>query len=172
MAKDNEQNTKKVTKPKKSEGKVEKAIKSIYLKTSNIDRVTKYITQNGGSFSDVVDISIELFFEALERGNNKVIESLGLEHPDKSILIPIMMYINMKGSTFVQVMNLQKRGELVIKTITEHGLKASKQKYVVLTDKHPDFHLAKTVLQENAIKSLEKQFSELNEKFIASQIGQ
>lgn len=166
----NEKKALKTTPKKRTEEKVEKTIKSIYVKNTNLDRVNRYIAQNGGSFSDIVDISIELFFEALERGNNKVIESLGLENPENSILIPIMMYINMKGSTFVQVMNLHKRGDLVIKTITDKGVKSSKQKYVVLTDKHPDFHLAKTVLLENAMKSLEKQFGELNEKFTSLQL--
>lgn len=64
------------------------AIKSISLPDAVINKVNNYIGQNNGNFSNIVEKGLDLFFEALENGNNKYIETLGLEDPEHSILVP------------------------------------------------------------------------------------
>ncbi len=94
----------------------EKVIKSINMYKTRRDKVDNYIAQNGGYFGDIVEAGIDLFFEALENGNNVMIETLGLEDPENTILIPLPLYLEMKGLSHTQVKNLEKKNKVNIKS--------------------------------------------------------
>lgn len=145
--------------------KVEKKIKSVNLSVSKIERVDNYTSTNGGSFSDVVEKGLDLYFEALEKGNNKILDSLGLEDPDTTIYVPISLYITMSNSSFTQVTNMANKNKLTIATMTDkNGNESSKAKYVAISDRHPDFHLAKVTMMGETVKNLSKQITAIKEE--------
>ena len=142
------------------------AIKSISLPDAVINKVNNYIGQNNGNFSNIVEKGIDLFFEALENGNNKYIETLGLEDPEHSILVPFPIYLTMNQITYVQLQGLIKSKKVVTKTFNEtspSGVVNSKSQYVIITKDNPEFFKAKAALTDNKIEVLSKNFDKLSE---------
>lgn len=145
--------------------KAAKGVKSVNILVKNIERVDNYISTTGASFSDIVDKGIDLFFEALEKGNNKLIEGKGIEEPDKTLLIPISLYIKMKNTSFTQVNNLIKKNKLRQITLTDkNGDESSRFKYITISEKHPDYFLAKIALASESIVTIEKRIDTTNEE--------
>lgn len=144
----------------------EKQIKSVNLYKSKVEKINNYIAQNGGYFGDVVDRGIDLFFESLENGNNKIIESIGLEDPDNTILVPLQLYLKLKNISHTQAKNLEKKKKIMVKTYNESGIngKSSKNRYVAICEKNPEYYQAKIALVENTVSNLQDQINELTEK--------
>lgn len=155
--------------PKKEQTKKEqtKKVKSVNLPTRQIDMITNYAEQKGCSFTDIVSKAVEKFFKDLENGSDSLVESLGIDEPDSSILVPLQLYIKTTNTTFVQVKTMEKKKQLTIKTLTySSGGTESKTKYVVVTDKHPQYHISKTALLETALDNLNSRMNALEEKLI------
>jgi len=150
----------------------EKVIKSINMYKTRRDKVDNYIAQNGGYFGDIVEAGIDLFFEALENGNNVMIETLGLEDPENTILIPLPLYLEMKGLSHTQVKNLEKQKKVLIKSYSEKSAKGniSKNRFVVLHIKNPDFYQGKVALLEKTQINFQDQLDELREELRKSKV--
>ncbi len=142
------------------------AIKSISLPDAVINKVNNYIGQNNGNFSNIVEKGLDLFFEALENGNNKYIETLGLEDPEHSILVPFPIYLTMNQITYVQLQGLIKSKKIVTKTFNEtspNGVVNSKSQYVIITKDNPEFFKAKAALNDKKVDELSSNFDKLSE---------
>jgi hypothetical protein len=158
-----ENNSSPVTKNEKTE----KSIKSVNLSKKNIERVTNYIQSTGGTFSDVTDKGLDLFFEALEKGNNKLIDGIGLDDPDNTLLVPLSLYIKMKNTSFTQVNKMIQRNELRLISLTDNdGNESSRFKYISVTDAHPDYYLSKITMMGESLASLEKRIETVKEETV------
>jgi predicted DNA-binding protein len=139
---------------------------SAHISSEKAEKLDNYSKSTGITKSDIISAGIDLFFENLERGNNKIVEKLEITDIDKTVLIPVSLYIKMKDSTFVQVKNMEKSKKIRIVSLKEKGREDSSVKYVALTEGHPDFVLSKVTLQEEKLKHIEKQYSALKEEFL------
>ena len=63
-----------------------------------------------------------------------------------------------------QVYNLEKQKKIQIRTFTEANNSNSKSKFVVVSEKNPEFYKAKMAMFELAFKSLENQVQKLSEE--------
>lgn len=143
--------------------KTEKQRKSVNLSVAIIEKVDNYTSQNGASFSDIVEQGLTLFFDALEKGNNSIIETLGIENPNDCILVPLSLYLKMNNITHTQVYALEKSNKIVIKTITEKNKNNSKSKFVVLHEKNPEFYKAKLTMMEQKVNNINEQLIKTKE---------
>jgi hypothetical protein len=139
--------------------------KSVNLSKKQILKIENYIAQKGGSFSDVVSQGIDLFFEALEQGKDRIFDNLQLENPENSILIPISLYTQITGISFVQIQNLEKSNRLTVKTITDNTNTAFKTRYVVITENHPQYFLIKLATLEKTLDNVNKRINRLEGNF-------
>mgnify|MGYP000558675371 CR=1 FL=1 len=149
-----------------------KVIKSINIHESRKNKVDNYIAQNGGYFGDIVEKGIDLFFEALENGHDVMLETLGLEDPENTILIPLSLYLDMKKLSHTQVKNLEKKKKIIVKSYSETSGKGkiSKNRFVVLHVNNPDFYQAKVALLEKTQSNFQDQLNELREELRKSQV--
>jgi hypothetical protein len=143
---------------------VKKINKSCSLTEEIIDKVVNFNQRTGTSFSEIVEKSLELYFEAIEKGNDKIVETLGTEEEEDSILVPISLYIKINDIVPVQLYNLEKQKKIQIRTFTEANNGKSKSKFVVVTEKNPEFYKAKMAMFELGFKSLENQVQKLSEE--------
>ena len=150
--------------------KTEKQRKSVNLSVAIIEKVDNYSSLNGASFSDIVEQGLTLFFEALEKGNNSIIETLGIEDPNNSILVPLSLYLKMNNITYTQVYALEKSKKIVIKTITEKNKNNSKSKFVVLHEENPEFYKAKLIMMEQKVNNLNEQLIKTKETVSSNDI--
>ena len=96
-----------------------KTNKSVNLTNEMIEKLTNYNKRTGTTFSEIVEKSLNMYFEALEKGNEIGVETLGDEDMDNSILVPIALYIKINNLVAVQLKNLEKQGKVQIRTFTE-----------------------------------------------------
>lgn len=141
-----------------------KTNKSVNLTTSIIEKLKNYNDRTGTSFSEIVEASINLYFEALNKGNEIQIETLGVENIDSSILVPTAMYIKINNIVPSELYNLEKQGKIQIRTFTETNSSKSKTRFVVLTDNHPEYFKAKIAMLEIAIKDCDSRLEKINQK--------
>jgi hypothetical protein len=160
------QKEKKVIKKDTNGQKEEKKIKSANLSVSRIKLVENYCEQKGCTFSDVISMGIDLFFEALEHGNDRLVEGLDLDDPNKCILVPLQLFMSVTKTSFVQVQNLVKKKQLTMKTLTDKSNQSSsKTKYIVITEEHPKYYLVKMAMFENELSYIKGQINRLQEGF-------
>ena len=145
---------------------VEKKAKSVNMTVQNIDDIDSYIATNGGYFADVVNEGVKLFFTALAAGNNSIIKSVGLEDPDKTILMPVALYIEINKISYTQLYNLEKKKKVILKTLEEEGTgkRISKTKYVLIHENNPDFFKVKVSMMDLKIKDLQSQITKNKEE--------
>lgn len=141
-----------------------KTNKSVNLTNEMIEKLTNYNKRTGTTFSEIVEKSLNMYFEALEKGNEIGVETLGDEDMDNSILVPIALYIKINNLVAVQLKNLEKQGKVQIRTFTESNKSKSKSKFVVLTEKNPEFYKAKMAMFELSMKNYEDRLGKIEEK--------
>lgn len=143
---------------------VSKVNKSVSMTTEMVEKLVNYNQRTGTSFSEIVEKSLELYFETLDKGNQKTVNILGPEDDENSILVPIALYIKLNDIVPVQLYNLEKQKKIQIRTFTEANNSNSKSKFVVVSEKNPEFYKAKMAMFELAFKSLENQVQKLSEE--------
>jgi len=139
--------------------------KSVSMTSEMVDKLNAYNQRTGTSFSEIVEKSLELYFESLDISNQKkVIETLGVEDEENSVLVPISLYIKMNDLVPAQVYNLEKQKKIQIRTFTEANNSKSKSKFIVVTEKNPEFFKAKMTMLELAVNSLENMVQKQSEE--------
>ncbi len=138
--------------------------KSVNLTTNIIEKLKNYNDRTGTSFSEIVEASINLYFEALDKGNKIQVETLGEENMENSILVPTEMYSKINNIVPSEIYELEKQGKITIRTFTETNTNKSKTKFVVLTDNHPEYFKAKITMLELAIKNCDFMMEKINQK--------
>ncbi len=141
-----------------------KTNKSVNLTNEMIEKLTNYNKRTGTTFSEIVEKSLELYFSALEKGNEISVETLGDENMDDSILVPIALYIKINELVPVQLYNLEKQGKIQIRTFTGTNSSKSKSRFVVLTEKNPEFFKAKIAMLDITVKNLENSVAKVFEE--------
>lgn len=141
-----------------------KTNKSVNLTNEMIENLTNYNKRTGTTFSEIVEKSLNMYFEALKKGNEIGVETLGDEDMDNSILVPIALYIKINNLVAVQLKNLEKQGKVQIRTFTESNKSKSKSKFVVLTEKNPEFYKAKMAMFELSMKNYDDRLGKIEEK--------
>ena len=139
--------------------------KSVSMTSEMVDKLNEYNQRTGTSFSEIVEKSLELYFESLDVSNQKkVIETLGVEDEENSVLVPISLYIKMNDLVPAQVYNLEKQKKIQIRTFTEANNSKSKSKFIVVTEKNSEFFKAKMTMLELAVNSLENMVQKQSEE--------
>lgn len=133
-----------------------KSRKSVNLTDTIISIVENYASSSGKSFSYIVESALKQYFSDLNDALKKEVEEIRVEDENNTILIPISLYIQLRKIPFSQLYSEEKKGKLKLLTIQENGKRTSKIKYVCLTEKHPDYHLAKLANLESIVESLSK----------------
>lgn len=131
-----------------------KTNKSVNLTKVMIEKLTNYNKRTGTTFSEIVEESLNMYFDALNRGNEIAIETLGVENMDNSILIPISLYIKVNGIVPAQLYNLEKQGKVQIRTLTQSNSSNSKSRFVILTEKNPEFFKSKIAMMDLEIEGI------------------